>query len=133
MRLVLHNMVASSNVAHKKVHKPSSSRVLTKKQKEKIIRRFQNEMAQKEKDFQASVENEVKLLRLKFNNRLNKILRKFWDVKLEDILNVEREISSNTSLTLFHVIAQLESLKKSKGDITANGALNTDKPGHNKV
>ena len=106
---------------------------MTKKQKEKIIRRFQNEMAQKEKDFQASVENEVKLLRLKFNNRLNKILRKFWDVKLEDILNVEREISSNTSLTLFHVIAQLESLKKSKGDITANGALNTDKPGHNKV
>jgi len=126
-------MVANSNVAHKKVHTPSNSQALTKKQKEKIIRRFQNEMAQKEKDFQASVENEVKLLRLKFNNRLNKILRKFWDMKLEDILNVEREISGNTPLTLFHVIAQLESLKKGKGDLIAGVDLNTDKPDHHKV
>ncbi|GAV28751.1 hypothetical protein PMKS-002226 [Pichia membranifaciens] len=66
-------------------------------------------------------------------NGLNKILRKFWDMKLEDILNVEREISGNTPLTLFHVIAQLESLKKGKGDLIAGVDLNTDKPDHHKV
>lgn len=90
-------------------------------------------MAQKEKDFQNSVENEVKLLRMKFNNRLNKILRKFWDVKLEDVLNVEREISGNTPLTLFHVIAQLESLKKSNDNAAVEGDRNTEKPDYNKV
>lgn len=92
----------------------TNSKIFTKSQKEKIIRRFKNEMIQKEKDFQTSVDNEVKMLRLKFNNRLNKILRKFWDVKIEDILNVEREIKDDTRLTLFHVIKQLEALKKSR-------------------
>lgn len=132
MKLAINAMVASSNAVHKHAHKPST-RVLTRKQKDKIIRRFQNEMAQKEKDFQNSVENEVKLLRMKFNNRLNKILRKFWDVKLEDVLNVEREISGNTPLTLFHVIAQLESLKKSNDNAAAEGDRNTEKPDYNKV
>lgn len=99
------------NIPSKKI---TSQRKYTKSQKEKLLRRFKSEMEQKEKDFQNNVDNEVKLLRLKFNNRLNKILRKFWDVKLEDILNVEREITENTPLTLFHVIQQLQALKNSK-------------------
>lgn len=114
-------MVANSNVASKKISKPVDKRFFTAKQKEKLIRRFQNEMAQKEKDFRASVDNEIKLLRLKFNNRLNKVLRKFWDVKLEDVLNVEREISGKTPLTLYHIVTQLESLKKGNNSGTVDG------------
>lgn len=102
-------MAQSTNINPKSITK---SKKFTRSQKEKIIRRFKEEMAQKEKDFQISVDNEIKLLRMKFNNRRNKILRKFWDVKLEDILNVEREISDNTKLTLFYVIKQLDLLKK---------------------
>lgn len=91
-------------------------RIFTKRQKQNIIKRFQKEMAQREMAFNDSVNNEVKILRLKFNNRLNKILRKFWDVKLEDILNVERELSSETPLSLFFVLKQLESLKSDRSN-----------------
>lgn len=104
-------MTPITNVNPKSITKQKK---FTKSQKEKIIRRFKEEMAQKEKDFQVSVDNEIKILRMKFTNRRNKILRKFWDVKLEDILNVEREISDNTKLTLFYVIKQLDLLKKEK-------------------
>lgn len=86
----------------------------TKKQKEKLIKRFENEMILKEKEFEESVDNEIKILKLKFQNRLNKILRKFWDVKLEDILNIEREMSHDSQLTLFHIIELLEKSKSEK-------------------
>lgn len=92
--------------------KPSSKRIFTKQQKEKLIKRFQNELSIREANFKSAIESEISLLHLKFNNRLNKILRKFWDVKLIDILNVERELTKKDHLTLVNIIKQLESSKK---------------------
>lgn len=86
-------------------------KAFTSKQKEKIIKRFNSEMQQREDEFKANVDKEISLLRLKFKNRLNKILRKFWDVKIEDILNVERELHDEAPLTLLNVIKQLEASK----------------------
>lgn len=94
-----------------------NQRVFTKQQKEKLIQRFKIEMENKEREFQDSIDKEIQLLRLKFDNRLNKILRKFWDVKIEDVLKIEREMKNDTPLTLFNVIQQLQkadSLKERK-------------------
>lgn len=96
-----------------------SRKVFTKREKELLIKRFKAEMRVKEREFQESVDKEIELLRLKFNNRLNKILRKFWDVKIEDILKIEREMKNDTPLTLFNVIKQLQedkTLKESIGE-----------------
>lgn len=86
-------------------------KVFTKQHKQKLIERFKAEMRNKEEQYRDSVDREVELLRLKFNNRLNKILRKFWDVKIEDVLKIEREMKNDTPLTLFNVIKQLQSSK----------------------
>lgn len=118
-------MATGSANSHATKPKTVSKKVFTKQQKQKLILRFEKEMAQKEHDFRSAVDREIKLLRLKFNNRLNKILRKFWDVKLEDILDVEREISSKTPLTLFYVLKQLEKLKS---DSTVESGPITDTP-----
>lgn len=89
-----------------------------------MIKRFKAEMMNKEREFQESVNKEIELLRLKFNNRLNKILRKFWDVKIEDILKIEREMKSDTPLTLFNVIKQLQEVNNPKVQTNADIGTN---------
>ncbi|GMM46889.1 hypothetical protein DAPK24_034640 [Pichia kluyveri] len=90
----------------------NTKRILTKQQKDKIISRLENELKLREIKFMKTVDSEISLLHLKFNNRLNKILRKFWDVKLCDILNIERELTNNDRLTLVSVIKSLEKQKQ---------------------
>lgn len=85
-----------------------SKRKFTKKQKQKLLLRFENEMSVRNQQFKQSVDNQISLLRIQFNNRLNKILRKFWDVKLQDILQLERELDPNDKLSLFKIIKQLD-------------------------
>jgi hypothetical protein len=107
-----------------------SKATLTAQQKQKIIERFRKELDEREKQFQADIDNEIKLLRLKFNNRLNKILRKFWDVKIGDILNVERELKSNFPLTLLNVIKQLDAVRRENATGVEN-MTTTETPGRN--
>lgn len=99
-----------------KIPTKASKVPLTEQQKQKIITRLRNELDERERKFQADVDNEIKLLRLKFNNRLNKILRKFWDVKLHDILDVERELESGSPLTLVNVIKQLDAVRQENSE-----------------
>lgn len=113
-----------------KITTKGSKSTLTAQQKQKIIERFRKELDEREKQFQADIDNEIKLLRLKFNNRLNKILRKFWDVKIGDILNVERELKSNYPLTLLNVIKQLDAVRRENATGIENMAT-TETPGRN--
>jgi hypothetical protein len=117
-------MAVDNNKVNALQSKQVTTRIFTKKQKQKLIQRFQNEMIQKEKAFKNSVDNEIKLLRLKFHNRLNKILRKFWDVKLGDVIDIEREMTSQSSLTLFHVIKQLEIIKSKEQNSNSSNTNN---------
>lgn len=84
---------------------------LTTTQKKRLIERFKREIESREREFPQIMEQEIKMLKMRFNDRLNKIVRTFWDVKLQDILNVEREISNKDKLTLAQVLTQLKQSK----------------------
>ncbi|KAG7696083.1 hypothetical protein KL930_003109 [Ogataea haglerorum] len=80
---------------------------LSKVHKQRLIQRFKRETARREQLLRQAGGRQAEEISLKVKNRLNKILRKFWDIKIRDILEVEREMPLD-QLTLLKVLRQLE-------------------------
>lgn len=103
--------MASANSQHDKAI--SKQKMLSSSQKKRLVERFKREIESREREFPEIMEKEIEMLKMRFNDRLNKIVRTFWDVKLQDIINVEREISDKDKLTLAQVLTQLKHSKSS--------------------
>ncbi|KAG7805775.1 hypothetical protein KL921_005307 [Ogataea angusta] len=80
---------------------------LSKAHKQRLIQRFRRETARREQLLRQAGDKQAEEISLKVKNRLNKILRKFWDIKIRDILELEREMPLD-QLTLLKVLRQLE-------------------------
>ncbi|OBA17897.1 uncharacterized protein OGAPODRAFT_7383 [Ogataea polymorpha] len=64
-------------------------------------------LIQRERLLRQAGDRQAEEISLKVKNRLNKILRKFWDIKIRNILELEREMPLD-QLTLLKVLRQLE-------------------------
>ncbi|GMM31018.1 hypothetical protein DAMA08_037630 [Martiniozyma asiatica (nom. inval.)] len=102
----------STRNSESKKNSKQPQRTFTHHQKQRLLLRFSKEAEERSREFDRKVEHEISILRMRFNNRLNKILRKLWDERLETLLSVEREITPQKKLTLFEVLKQLDSVKK---------------------
>ncbi|KAG7867067.1 hypothetical protein KL918_003262 [Ogataea parapolymorpha] len=80
---------------------------LSKVHKQRLIQRFKRETARREQLLRQAGDRQAEEISLKVKNRLNKILRKFWDIKIRNILELEREMPLD-QLTLLKVLRQLE-------------------------
>ncbi|KAG7879489.1 hypothetical protein KL905_003114 [Ogataea polymorpha] len=80
---------------------------LSKVHKQRLIQRFKRETARRERLLRQAGDRQAEEISLKVKNRLNKILRKFWDIKIRNILELEREMPLD-QLTLLKVLRQLE-------------------------
>lgn len=87
---------------------------LSSAQRKRLIERFKREIESREREFPQIMEQEIKMLKMRFNDRLNKVVRTFWDVKLADVLKVERETSDKHKLTLAQVLTQLKHVKSNE-------------------
>ncbi|GME95852.1 unnamed protein product [Ambrosiozyma monospora] len=98
---------------------------VTKFQKARLIERAKRESELRKTLFKKSIELEKSDIKRRLDNRLNKVVRKFWDVKNHDILNLERELKGLDYITsLASVLRQLEGVR---GDVAAATAgLGTD-------
>ncbi|KAG7888270.1 hypothetical protein KL936_003482 [Ogataea polymorpha] len=80
---------------------------LSKVHKQRLIQRFKRETVRRERLLRQAGDRQAEEISLKVKNRLNKILRKFWDIKIRNILELEREMPLD-QLTLLKVLRQLE-------------------------
>jgi len=95
--------------------KEVKQRQLTAKQKQKLIERFKAEMEKREKMLEEEGEKEIKQIRRELDGRLKYTLRKFWDFKVGDVLNYEREMKQRKGergVRMEKVVEDLEDGKK---------------------
>lgn len=95
--------------------KEVKQRQLTAKQKQKLIERFKAEMEKREKMLEEEGEKEIKQIRRELDGRLKYTLRKFWDFKVRDVLNYEREMKQRKGergVRMEKVVEDLEDGKK---------------------
>ncbi|GMG19668.1 unnamed protein product [Ambrosiozyma monospora] len=109
--------------------KLDKARKITKLQKARIIERTKQEIEQRKTEFKNSIQSEKSDLKLRLENRLNKILRRFWDFKINDILNLERELKGLNHVTLATVLRELQSVGADVAATTggAGGGSSSDK------
>ncbi|ODV83866.1 hypothetical protein CANARDRAFT_9156 [[Candida] arabinofermentans NRRL YB-2248] len=101
------------SISKKQISSITASKRYTKDQKQKLIDRFTIQFQERERQFIELSEKQSREVNLKLKNRLNKILRKFWDFKINDILNYERE-NSVDDVNLITVLKALEEVKNGK-------------------
>lgn len=103
------------NCAKMMPKKEVKQRQLTAKQKQKLIERFKAEMEKREKMLEEEGEKEIKQIRRELDGRLKYTLRKFWDFKVGDVLNYEREMKQRKGergVRMEKVVEDLEDGKK---------------------
>ncbi|KAF6008360.1 hypothetical protein HII12_004108 [Brettanomyces bruxellensis] len=87
---------------------------LTKEQKKRIIEKFRAEMKKREVILEEEGQKQIMEIKRELDGRLKYTLRKFWDFKVGDVLNYEREMrreGGEEGVRMEKVVEDLESGK----------------------
>lgn len=73
---------------------------------------FSNIESRREEKLRASSKLLAKEVEARINSRLNKVLRKLWDVKIKDVISIERETQN---LEVMKLLYHINKMKKKSG------------------
>ncbi|QOU22593.1 hypothetical protein BRETT_002775 [Brettanomyces bruxellensis] len=94
--------------------KAAEKKQLTKEQKKRIIEKFRAEMKKREVILEEEGQKQIMEIKRELDGRLKYTLRKFWDFKVGDVLNYEREMrreGGEEGVRMEKVVEDLESGK----------------------
>lgn len=94
--------------------KATEKKQLTKEQKKRIIEKFRAEMKKREVILEEEGQKQIMEIKRELDGRLKYTLRKFWDFKVGDVLNYEREMrreGGEEGVRMEKVVEDLESGK----------------------
>lgn len=88
---------------------------LTKEQKKRIIEKFRAEMKKREVILEEEGQKQIAEIKRELDGRLKYTLRKFWDFKVGDVLNYEREMKRKGGEEGVRMEKVVEDLESGKG------------------
>ncbi|KAF6008239.1 hypothetical protein HII13_004023 [Brettanomyces bruxellensis] len=88
---------------------------LTKEQKKRIIEKFRAEMKKREVILEEEGQKQIMEIKRELDGRLKYTLRKFWDFKVGDVLNYEREMKREGGEEGVRMEKVVEDLESGKG------------------
>lgn len=85
-------------------------RKYTKREKEELIARYKSHLKHRTALLESQRQKLPLELEAKLKRRLDRVLRKLWDVKMKDVITLERE-QKVQMLTLFKDLAEIQKVR----------------------
>ena len=95
--------------------KATEKKQLTKEQKKRIIEKFKAEMKKREVILEEEGQKQIAEIKRELDVRLKYTLRKFWEFKVGDVLNYEREMGRKGGEGGVRMEKVVEDLESGKG------------------